>query len=543
MQQALDARTIARRRTRRPARVVSLDRWSLGVVITAAVLSLGSAVYFYVYTDMLAMAGDMTTHLNLGRRVLDNLTPGLSNLGAYWLPLLHILELPFVWHDTLWRSGLAGGIVSMASFVVGSLFTFRLARLILEDDGEAFIAASIFFTNPVLLYLQTAPMFEPLLIATSVAAVYYLARWTLRGQRLGDLVLCGAWTVLATLVRQDNWMLLLVISVILYIISRRLWKEDRSRREATLSAYISLASQGVILFILVLNWILLGNPLYFLEPSFHRTVIGGQEFVGASMDVLYVQYAQYQPVASLSRFVLAVAHSAGFIVYPLSLIGLVLFVVRNRLSNRALIAYTLLTPYLFFWVMLFLRGHPPIMVPELPPYYTTYWNVRYGVTALPSVALFGGYFIRNSAWRKILVLFLLAIQLALFIFGGAFYPGQTLEINASLALTPEEWATFEWLSSKYDEGLILMSTYKAGDTVSGDTIIIHSGLDNKQFIHEGTQHYWRESLIEPGRYANWILTKKGDQLQTLMDDSPSRFQDFRLIYESDTGKYRIFRKE
>jgi hypothetical protein len=220
MQQALDTSVIVERPARRPATRARLDLWSLGVVGVAAVLSVGSAVYFYAFTDMLIMAGDMATHLNMARRVVDNLTPGLANLGGYWLPLLHFLELPFIWHDGLWRSGLAGGIVSMASYVLGGFFTFRLARLLLEDNGRALIAAAIFLTNPMLLYFQTAPMFEPLLITTFVAAVYYLARWVLRGQQIHDLILCGLWTALATLVRHDNWMLLLAVPTVIYVVGR-----------------------------------------------------------------------------------------------------------------------------------------------------------------------------------------------------------------------------------------------------------------------------------------------------------------------------------
>jgi hypothetical protein len=508
----------------------------------AAVLSIGTWVLFY-RQGLLTVGGDMATHLNLARRVFDNLTPGVANLGAYWLPLLHVLELPLIWNDALWRSGLAGAIVSMICYVVATVFLFRLSDLLLRDRGSALVATLIFMTNPVLCFLQAAPMFESVLVTTALVSITYLADWVLK-ERLSSLMLCALASALAVLVRFDNWALSLTIAAAVFAVSMRR-SRDSSEIEANLLAYLSPPAYSLFLFVFLLNWMLLGDPLYFLHPSFHRTVVGGAGVVHASTDVLYAQYTRHQLLVSLLRFVLAAAHSSGFVIYALSILGLLVFVVRNRLSNRALVAYTLLTPYCFFWLMLFMRGHPPIMVPELPPYdaASPYWNVRYGITALPAVALFCGYVTAGSAWRKVLVLALLAIQLGLFIFGGAFYPSRTPEINASLALTPEEWATFEWLSSSYDEGLVLMSTYKAGDTASGDTVIIHSGLDNRQFIHEGTQHYWRESLIDPGRYADWIVVKKGDQLQNLVDASPQLFRDFRLVFESDTGKYRILQKE
>ena len=535
MQQALDVRaTIPQTRTR-PARRAGLDRWSQGVVIAAAILSLGSAAYFYAFTDMLTMAGDMATHLNLARRVIDNLTPGFGNLGGYWLPLLHALEIPFIWHDGLWRSGLAGGIVSMASFVVGSLFTFKLACLLLEDNVSALIAAAIFLTNPMLLYFQTAPMFEPLLIATFVAAIYYLARWTLHGQQLVDLILCGVWTTLATLVRHDNWMLLLALPVVIYIVSRRLWK-DRAHREAVLSAYVPLAAQGVLVFVLVLNWILLGNPFHFFEPSF------GAEGAMPADELVHIEFTKGHLAPSFIRYPLAVAHNTGFLLLGAFLMGLLIFAIKERLSSRALVAYTLLLPFGFYFVIMFLMGSPPIMVPELVPFLQTFWNVRYGITALPAVAIFVAYLARNH-WLKLCATGLIAVQLGLLILGGGFYPNHATEINGQLNIAAGDWAAIEWLRQNALEGFILMSTLKEHEErTSGDTIIIHSGFPNRRFINESTQHYWEESLEDPGKYAQWIVAQKGGLVSGLMARHPERFSGFDPVFELPDGTLSIYRK-
>ncbi len=535
MQQAWDARATVERTNRRPVRVASLDRWSRGVVIAAAVLSLGSAVYFYTFTDMLTMAGDMATHLNLARRVFDNLTPGLGNLGGYWLPLLHAFELPFIWHDGLWRSGLAGGIVSMASFVVGALFIFRLARVLLEDDISALIAAIIFLTNPMLLYFQTAPMFEPLLITTFVVAVYYLARWTLYGQQLVDLVLCGLWTALATLVRHDNWMLLLAIPALIHIVSRRLW-EDRSHREAVISAYVPLAVQGVLVFVLALNWILLGNPIHFVEPSFR------QEGAVSANEAVHIAYTKGFLGPSFIRYPLAVIHNTGSLLFGAFLVGLLIFAIKERGSKRALVAYTLLLPFGFYFLLMFFMGEPPIMVPELVPFLRTFWNVRYGITALPAIAIFVAYLARNR-WLKLCVTGLIAIQLGRLIFTGGFYPQHATEINGQLNIAAGDWTAIEWLRQNAHEGFILMSTLKEHEErVSGDTIIIHSGFPNRRFINESTQHYWQESLQNPGKYAQWIVVEEGGLISRLMARYPKRFAEFDPVFELLDGTLSIYRR-
>ena len=61
--------------------------------------------------------GDAMAHLNIARRIVDSRTPGYEQIGTVWLPLPHLLMLPFVGDDELWRSGLAGAIPSAVAFV------------------------------------------------------------------------------------------------------------------------------------------------------------------------------------------------------------------------------------------------------------------------------------------------------------------------------------------------------------------------------------------------------------------------------------------
>ena len=66
--------------------------------------------------------GDADAHLNIARRIFDSRTPGYEQLGTVWLPLPHVLMLPFVQSDALWRSGVGGAIASAICFVCGGLF-------------------------------------------------------------------------------------------------------------------------------------------------------------------------------------------------------------------------------------------------------------------------------------------------------------------------------------------------------------------------------------------------------------------------------------
>jgi hypothetical protein len=57
---------------------------------------------------------DAMSHLDVARLVVDNLQPGVSQLGSVWLPMSHILSLPFIWNDYLWHTGLAGSVISVS---------------------------------------------------------------------------------------------------------------------------------------------------------------------------------------------------------------------------------------------------------------------------------------------------------------------------------------------------------------------------------------------------------------------------------------------
>src|ERR1700745_405157 len=90
------------------------------VGVLAAVAAIAATFYFYQH-HMLVAYGDAESHLNIAKRVVDSLTPGFAQLGGIWLPLPHILMAPLVWFDPLWRTGLAGSIVSGTAFVISSV--------------------------------------------------------------------------------------------------------------------------------------------------------------------------------------------------------------------------------------------------------------------------------------------------------------------------------------------------------------------------------------------------------------------------------------
>src|ERR1700691_4806879 len=100
----------------------------------AIFVSVFSFLFYHRQGDVL-LYGDAVAHINIARRVFDSKTPGLLQLGTVWLPLQHLLIMPFIVSIRMWQTGAGGSIPSMAGFVLGVLGIFRLMRTIWKRDG------------------------------------------------------------------------------------------------------------------------------------------------------------------------------------------------------------------------------------------------------------------------------------------------------------------------------------------------------------------------------------------------------------------------
>src|SRR3990167_6844501 len=177
------------------------------LILTLSLISVFAFLFYY--ENKLGLAyNDARSHLDIGRRVVENLKPGLAQLGSVWLPLPHILMIPTIWNDFMWHSGLSGALPSMISFV----FTGVIIYLFLVEIGASWwgriVGVLVYATNLNMLYLQSTAMTESLLLATMMAGSYELLLWIKKSQLI-NLILASFFIMLATLIRYDGWFLLL----------------------------------------------------------------------------------------------------------------------------------------------------------------------------------------------------------------------------------------------------------------------------------------------------------------------------------------------
>src|SRR5438477_11525278 len=211
-------------------KAVTEPGWNYETAWVAVLATVASVIAFLIYfrAGEVLLYGDAVAHINIARRVFDSRTPGLLQLGTVWLPLPHLLMIPFLFSDWAWRTGAGAWVPSMIAYVLGTIGIFRLVRSALsfrtQSDAAArvaaWLAAIVFAANPNLIYLQTMAMTEALYLALFIWAIVYFfefAQQTALGDReleastFSSLMKCGLCLTGACFTRYDGWFLTPVI--------------------------------------------------------------------------------------------------------------------------------------------------------------------------------------------------------------------------------------------------------------------------------------------------------------------------------------------
>src|ERR1041385_3989569 len=99
------------------------------VILTVVLYTVSAFAYLYYLQNSLGLSyNDARSHLDIGRRVVEGLKPGLAQLGSVWLPLTHLLMVPTIWNDFMWHSGLSGALQSMVSYVLTAYLIFSFLK-------------------------------------------------------------------------------------------------------------------------------------------------------------------------------------------------------------------------------------------------------------------------------------------------------------------------------------------------------------------------------------------------------------------------------
>lgn len=511
-------------------RITRIPKPSLsGLVIFIPVFLSVIAVMVSLRHGWIVAYGDSESHLNIAKRVIHSLTPGAAQLGGIWLPLPHILMVPFVSFDPLWRTGLAGSIISGASYILSCIYLYRLTLLVTQNKPAAFVAFLVIALNPNILYMQTTPMTELPLMAFFIMSSFYFIRYIGDDRDIMSLIAAAFFAFCASLTRYDGWFLVMIEAsvIFLYYFREGKWRE----LEGKLILFVTLAFFGIGLWLLW-NFLILGDPLYFTNSPFSAK---SQQNAWAARGELPA-YNNF-PVA-LQYYAVTMLRNLGWVAFILAVFGAALFLL-GKFRNKPWVFILLGAPFIFNVVTLYM-GQSVIFIPDLTPasFEWRLFNVRYGMMMVPTLAFFIGvlYSFGSSRTLKAFVLIVFTLQLGLFASGRERII--TLDdglVGLSASKHPD---AEQWIKKNYDGGYVLLDDYAR--TIS----VLRSDIPMQNIIYIGNKPYWEESLREPEKYVRWIVLQQDDTVWKSLYADPVMQKHLYKYFTKDytSPKILIFRR-
>ena len=499
----------------------------------ASCVSVIAFLWYFKNSDA-TLYGDAVAHINIARRVFDSKTPGLLQLGTVWLPLPHLLMMPFLISMNMWQSGAGGSIPSMVAYVFGVVGIFRLTRDGLARGGEpeirarmaAWIAALIYAANPNLIYMQSTAMGETLYLTFFVWAVVYFAD-SIRGSNKA-LTKCALCLAAACLTRYDGWFLAAIMTACVVtraLLSVRKQNGPAPRWPSASVLRFVLIAAAIPVFWLTYNGIVYRNPLEFENGPYSAKAIerktqspGNPGHPGSGLPISAAIYFLKSAEDNMAENQWL---QRGWLLALAIALALLAGTLRPRTSAKPLWPLLFLLVPLPFYALSVAYSGVPIFIPQWWPF--THYNVRYGLQLLPafSVAL-GGLAYPVIQWGTSVRWLRLGRTLAISAFIVVSYatiwhasPICLREAQINMRTRNQLEAQLAgWLSKLPPDSTLLMYL---GDHVGA---VQRAGIPLKRTINEGNHRVWKQpvdpdglwerALANPAQYADFILAFDGD---------------------------------
>jgi hypothetical protein len=468
-----------------------------GVAITAAHWSF---THGYVLND-----GDAEAHFNIARRILDSRTPGPEQIGTAWLPLLHVILIPFVMHADWWQTGLGGTIPSAACFALAAIFLFAAAQRAFHSTPAAFAAMLVFLLNPNMLFLATEPMTEPY-FAASAAALLFATLWFRDTQSIWPLLLAAAASNTASLTRYEGWFLIPFAALYILLVAKNKWLAILFGALAALAPLAWLAH----------NRFYNGDALEFYRGQW------------SAMGIYQSQLARGMPRYPGDhdwRLALKYYSTAAQLVvgWPALILGAA--GIFAALWKRAWWPVLLLFLSPLFYVISMHSSGTPIFVPTLYP--LAYYNTRYALAALPLSAFCAAALVLllPKKFRWLAAILVAAIPASAWAMHPESICWKETEVNQA--------ARRQWTRQA---AAYLSAHYRPGDGVifpfgNMTGVLRQAGIPLRECLYDGNGAAFAMALDRPDLFLQprWALAFSGDPIATAILRGGKRGPHYELV--------------
>jgi len=519
-------------------RAEAREYWAVTILLSL----LGTVALFFFYSrNEILLSGDAVAHISIARRVFDSRTPGPLQLGSVWLPLPHLLTIPFILSKSMWQSGIGGSIVSVLSYVFAGIGLFRL--LYRRSRVAAWIATALFAANPNVLYVQSTALNEPLYLACFIWAVVFFveASQSLRGNEriTGRFLEKGAMALTAAnFTRYDGWFLACVCWVaflIKFLAELRVSPRTLIELRRTVFKPLLLTALGPTLW-MAYNLGVYMNPLDFANGPYSAKAIAGRTTQQGSpsypgQDHLFTAAVYFVKAAQFS----VGEHETGRILLFIAALGSAAFALR-----RDWLPIALLWSPLVFYSLSIAYGSVPIFVPVWWPF--SYYNVRYGLELLPAIAAGVGLAIAviRESWERELVPRLSTLVILLI---GVFTYSQSWkatpvclrEVHANGSGRMElDHRLAKILSSLPQDSTVLAYTGTHGGAFQ------FAGFPLRRTINEGNLYIWDASLAHPAMDVDFVIAAEDDPVGSSLRNHPAGLTKIASVHLAGQSEVTVY---
>jgi hypothetical protein len=466
---------------------------------------------------------DARGHLVVARRIFDSITPGWQQIGAVWLPLPHLLNAMPVQIDFFYRTGASGVAISIASFAIAAAAIAWIVQTLTGSTLAALAGVAVFALNPNVLYLQSTPMTEPLLLATTTVAIAMLmaelsepvgglrersastaqrlrANLSSESLRLRGQSLCGLLFALACLTRYEAWPV--TVAAIAAVPVIRWWQRrsfvDGCRKAVSLALFPAIALVGFSIFsrVVIGEWFVSGD---FFVPE--NKALG-------------------DPLMALKEIGWGTQMLSGSLLAWTAGAGLAIVIVRaliDRDRAAGILPLALVAMAAVPWSA-FEKGHP--------------FRIRYMVPMMAVEAIGAGAVAGAFRRSKATVLMALAV-LALAVYELRPFDAQApmvLEAQWDRPNLPVRARVTACLDAPGRGEKIMASMGSLGHYMQEAS---EQGFALRDFLHEGNGDIWLAALDGPRPFADWILIEEkaegGDMLAKIARARPSFLDGYARV--------------
>lgn len=469
------------------------------IVLFAAAVVAGVAAVHYAGLELTLSHYDARAHLVVSRRITDSLTPGWRQIGAVWLPLPHLLNMPVVMWDWAYQTGYPSVVLSIGAMAAGlaALSAFLLTRT--GSVAAALTAPVLILLNPNVLYLQSTPMTEPLLLGLSFVSLWLVDRWIERGTPGAERA-AGLSLLALALTRYEGW---LVAGAL--VAAAAIGRVRHGMRTLALVPYLAAAIGGFLL----LSWGATG--VWFVASGFFEH--DPSTYHDAWASIMQV----YHSTQALAGWTLVVAAGLGIAACLIALVR------RPHLALTLVLLAAAGLPFVAFF-----QGHPH--------------RVRYMVPLVAAAAALASVAVAACP-RRVRVIAAVALVT------GAVLERPPFDAQAPM-VTEAQWETpfrrgredvTAYLTSTYDGTPILASMGSLGHYMQESS---HAGFHIANFVHEGNGDLWMAALEAPERHVRWILIEEraegGDVLASRARGNPRYLDAFdRVAHGGGVALFRL----